>query len=72
MKDDKLDQLARIWGMSVELMLKTYQSDSLVPGICMNEGCDFATEVEPDTRASWCEECRNRTVTSALVLAGRI
>ena len=70
--NDKLVELAEIWGMSVEGLLQAYATDSLAPAICMNAECDFATEYEPDQREGWCEECRTKTVTSAFVLAGVI
>lgn len=46
--------------------------DSVAPGICMNDGCDYITEVEPDQSEGYCENCDTCTVTSALVLAGAI
>jgi len=39
-----------------------------VPSICMNEGCDYTTDMEPDQDRGWCEECKTNTVKSALVL----
>jgi hypothetical protein len=44
------------------------------PGICMNEGCDYTTNVEPDSRSGWCEECETNTVWSVeeLLLEGGI
>lgn len=68
--DAKLDQLARDWGMSVDELLDAYVIDSLVPGICMNEDCDYSTEYESDQDEGWCECCNTQTVTSALLLAG--
>jgi hypothetical protein len=46
--------------------------DSVSPGICMNEGCSYVTEVEPDQSEGYCENCDECSVTSALVLAGVI
>jgi len=40
----------------------------VVPGICMNPGCDYTTEVEPDQCAGWCEECSSPTVKSVIEL----
>ena len=68
----KLDQLASTWGMSVSELIETYALDEVVPGICMNAGCTYSSEVEPDQRKGWCEECETTSVTSALVLAGII
>jgi len=44
--------------------------DSSCPGICMNDGCDYSTEVEPDQNRGWCEECNTKSVKSGLMLAG--
>lgn len=68
----KLDQLASTWGMSVAELIETYALDDVAPGICMNPGCTYSTEYEPDQEMGWCEECGTRTVRSALVLAGII
>jgi hypothetical protein len=53
-------------------MLEHATFDSVSPGICMNEGCDYSTEVEPDQDRGWCEECQEGSVKSALMLAGII
>jgi len=42
------------------------------PAICMTDGCDYTTEMEPDQDQGFCEACGGNTVTSALVLAGLI
>ncbi len=46
--------------------------DSHCPGICMNPGCHYTVEVEPDQREGWCDECGTDTVKSALILAEMI
>ena len=46
--------------------------DSVCPAICMNAGCDYTTEMEPDQDRGWCESCGTNSVKSALVLAGII
>jgi hypothetical protein len=43
--------------------------DSVSPGICTRDGCDYTCEVEPDQAEGWCEERRAPSVRSALVLA---
>ena len=53
-------------------MLESIGLSDSVPAICMNEDCDYSTELEPDATKGWCECCQTRTVTSALVLAGVI
>ena len=52
-------------------LLAASMSDSVCPAICMTEGCDYTTEMEPD-QAEYCEACGGNTVVSALVLAGII
>jgi hypothetical protein len=68
----KLDRLASIWGMSTSAFIEEYALDEVVPGICMNPDCDYATNVEPDQTEGWCEECEMRSVRSGIVLAGLI
>ena len=53
-------------------LLRASTTDSLCPAICMTEGCDYTTEMEPDQDRRFCEVCGGQTVTSALVLAGLI
>lgn len=69
---EKLETLAEQYGYSAEELLEEYGLDSIVPGICMNPGCEFTTEYEPDQREGWCGACGTTTVRSALVLAGFI
>jgi hypothetical protein len=69
-RKDKLRQLAKAWGLTVEELLAGWAHDSVVPGICMNEDCEYTTEYEPDQREGWCDACGTPTVTSGLVLAG--
>jgi hypothetical protein len=54
----------------VDDLLQASVTDSICPSICMTEGCDYMTEMEPDQDAGYCEACGGNTVTSALVLAG--
>lgn len=42
------------------------------PAICMNVDCDYTCDMEPDQDRGWCEECRDTTLKSAMVLAGVI
>jgi hypothetical protein len=53
-------------------LIAAVMTDSASPGICMNEGCNYITEVEPDQREGYCENCDDCSVASALVLAGVI
>jgi hypothetical protein len=68
----KLDELAREWGMKTSEFVEEYALDDVVPGICMNPDCDYTSEVEPDQREGWCEECDTCSVRSGVVLAGLI
>lgn len=69
----KLELLAEIEGYEDTMeLLEENAIDSVVPGICMNEGCDYTTEVEPDCREGWCECCDTNTVKSCLILANII
>jgi hypothetical protein len=68
----KIDTLALIEGMSVEELLAEATYDSIAKGICMNEGCDYTTTIEPDGRGGYCEECGTQSVDSCLVIMGMI
>ena len=57
---------------SVDELLEAVFSDAVSPAICMNEGCDFTCEMEPDQDAGYCEECHANTMKTAPVLAGLI
>ena len=50
-------------------MIESSMFDEVCPGICMNEGCDYTTNVEPDSDSGWCESCNTNTVHSAITLA---
>jgi len=66
----KLAKLIEIEGYSsIEELVQAVLSDSVSPAICMNEGCDFTCEMEPDQDAGYCEECHTNSMHSALVLA---
>jgi hypothetical protein len=69
----KLDQLVESEGYdSVEALCEAVLMDAVSPGICMNLGCSYTAEVEPDQHRGHCEACGTRTVKSALLLAGLI
>lgn len=71
--DPKLKKLAELEGFSdPQDLLEANIVDSVCPGICCNEGCDYTTEVEPDSDSGYCEECETNTVKSAMILAGVI
>jgi len=69
-RQEKLGILANEEGFdSVDAMIESASTDGVVPGICVNDGCDFTTEVEDDTRDGHCEYCETKTVQSCLILA---
>tara|TARA_Y100001954_G_C15433442_1_gene418002 strand:+ start:105 stop:338 length:234 start_codon:yes stop_codon:yes gene_type:complete len=57
---------------STEEMLSISASDSVVLGVCMNSGCDYTTDVEPDCDDGHCEVCGTHTVKSPLMIFGLI
>ena len=72
-KGAKLMKLCDIEGFdSLDDLLQAAVTDSVCPAICMTEGCDYTTEMEPDQDQGFCEACGGNTVTSVLVLAGLI
>ena len=69
----KLDQLVESEGYdSLDDLIAATVSDSVSPAICLNDGCGYTAEMEPDQDRGWCEPCGTNTVASALVLAGII
>ena len=72
-KAAKLMKLCEAEGLtSLDDLLQAAATDSVCPAICMTEGCDYTTEMEPDQDKGYCEVCGGNTVTSALILAGFI
>ena len=72
-REAKLDRLVEIEGYdSLDDLLPVAVADSVCPAICMNDGCDYTAEMEPDQDRGWCESCGTNTVASVLVLAGII
>jgi hypothetical protein len=69
----KLDKLIEIERFeSADALFAAVVSDSVSPAICLNDGCDYTAEMEPDQDQGWCEACGTNTVASALVLAGLV
>jgi len=67
----KIKQLMQIEGFeNLNDFIEERADDSIVPGICTNVECNYTTEVEPDCREGYCEECKTQSVKSALVLLG--
>jgi hypothetical protein len=72
-KAAKLMKLCEAEGFDdLDGLLELAVGDSVCPAICMTEGCDYTTEVEPDQTEGYCEVCGGNTVTSVLILAGLI
>ena len=69
----KIKELVEQFGYeNEEEMLIDSGFDSIVPGICMDENCDYTTDVEPDCEEGWCEICDTGTVKSCLVISNLI
>ena len=57
----KLEKLLEIEGYAtLEELLEAVLSDAVSPAICMNEGCHFTCEMEPDQDAGFCEAIPTR------------
>ena len=66
-----LQEVADIYGYEDEMdMLEDCVTDSLVPCCCRNDNCEYTTELEPDCTNGWCEECREGSLVSVLIMAG--
>ena len=69
----KLEKLIEIEGFEdEEALIAAVVSDSVCPAICMNDGCEYTAEMEPDQDRGWCEVCETNSMASALVLAAII
>ena len=53
----------------IDDLLSASITDSVCPAICMTEGCDYTTEMEPDQTEGYCEACGGNTVVSVLSIA---
>jgi hypothetical protein len=71
-RQDRAEKLRKLAEIDVDDLLERATFDSVSPAICINPGCDYTTEMEPDQTRGWCEECAQNTVQSALILAGLI
>jgi hypothetical protein len=73
LSQQKLKKLIELEGYDDDTdLIAAAVADSVCPAICMNDGCDYTTEMEPDQDRGWCEVCRTNSLKSALVLAGII
>lgn len=66
----KLETLLEYEGYDIDSVFEdsSLLMDSVSPGICMNPDCDYTTEVEPDCRTGYCEECGTQSVKSLIEL----
>jgi len=70
---EKIIKLTEAWGYDDPwLLAKDHMNDSIMPAICMNKGCDYSTEMEPDQDEGWCEFCSTNSLSSAAILLGII
>ncbi len=68
-----LRRLAKAEGReTVTEMIERACTDSVVPGICIDESCGSNQGCEPDAEANYCDACGKQTVVSCLVLEGLI
>lgn len=70
--EEKLQQLADKRGIDAQILIEESLNETLVPGICVNEGCDYTIDVEMDQDGATCIDCNTPTVKSCLVLAGEL
>jgi hypothetical protein len=69
-KAAKLMKLCDAAGFNcIDDLLSASIFDSLCPAICIAEGCDYTTLMEPDQREGYCDACGGNTVVSVFVLA---
>lgn len=74
MRNGKLEELCDQEGLDLSNMddMGLVVMDSVHPGICMNPGCDYTIQVEPDQGEGYCEECGTNSVASLGRLMGII
>jgi hypothetical protein len=69
----KLAKLLEIEGYATSFdFAEAFVTDSVCPAICMNDDCDYTSDLEPDQDQGYCDECDTGTMTSGLVLMGLI
>jgi hypothetical protein len=69
----KLDDLFEVEGLDdLADYLDQYGDESVIPGICTNDGCNQVEFVEPDCHDGFCSECNTNTIKSGHVLLGII
>ena len=69
----KIEQLAQDCGyLSVVEMLEENLHKTMVPAICMEDGCNYSTDMEKDQTKGWCEICEKNNVQSCFEIEGLI
>ena len=69
----KLEQLAEIEGKEViELLEEAVLVIYVCTGICINDGCDFTTENEPNQTQGYCEVLSKQEYSSVMSCFRRI
>lgn len=64
-----LTELAAVEGCENPFdLLDRIISDSIVPAICSNGDCGYTTDLEPDSREGYCDECESHSMISAIEL----
>lgn len=64
-----LEVLASVEGCETPFdLLDRVIHDSIVPAICCNENCGYTTDLEPDSREGYCDECESHSMISAIEL----
>lgn len=74
-KQAKLAKLLEIEGLeSIDDLAResTFGDRPGAPSICMNEGCDYTADTEPDQAHGYREECRTNSMVSGIILTGLI
>ncbi|HLK16432.1 MAG TPA: hypothetical protein VKT78_16620 [Fimbriimonadaceae bacterium] len=72
LRQRKLQILSESEGLSAEELAQAALLDGVCAAICIREGCDYTTEMEPDQDRGYCEVCGHNCVQSCLVLMGII
>jgi len=69
---NKLERLKEVEGLTDIEIAQNAALGGESMGICMNEGCNYTREVEPDQDHGYCEECKTTSVQSGAMLLGII
>ena len=63
LSQQKLKKLVELEGFDDDTdLIAAAVADSVCPAICLNDGCDYTTEMEPDQDRGWCEVCRTNSL----------